>query len=112
MLVYHFMFDPDWDEGCPSCSAVVDGLVGSVPHFEHHDVAFVVVSRTAREARRVQAADGMGPLLGLVAREHLQLRLPHDVGSGGHTVEYNYKDQAQLEADDNAWRDGRANSRA
>ena len=45
MLVYHFMFDPDWDEGCPSCSAVTDGFAGSVPHFEHHDVAFVVVSR-------------------------------------------------------------------
>src|ERR1017187_8240163 len=45
MLVYHFMFDPDWDEGCPSCSAVTDGFAGSVLHFEHHDVAFVVVSR-------------------------------------------------------------------
>ena len=45
MLVYHFMFDPDWDEGCPSCSAVTDGFAGSVPHFEHHDVAFLVVSR-------------------------------------------------------------------
>ena len=45
MLVYHFMFDPDWDEGCPSCSAVTDGFAGSIPHFEHHDVAFVVVSR-------------------------------------------------------------------
>src|ERR1022692_2176584 len=45
MLVYHFMFDPDWNEGCPSCSAVTDGFAGSVPHFEHHDVAFVAVSR-------------------------------------------------------------------
>ena len=31
MLVYHFMFDPDWNEGCPSCSAVTDGFAGSVP---------------------------------------------------------------------------------
>src|ERR687896_2701310 len=45
LLVYHFMFDPDWDEGCPSCSAVADGVVGSIPHLEHHDVAFVMVSR-------------------------------------------------------------------
>ncbi len=29
LLVYHFMFDPDWDEGCPSCSAVTDGFAGS-----------------------------------------------------------------------------------
>ena len=45
LLVYHFMFEPDWDDGCPSCSAVTDGFAGSIPHFEHHDVAFVVVSR-------------------------------------------------------------------
>src|SRR6266567_5204746 len=45
MLVYHFMLGPDWDQGCPSCSAVADGFAGSIPHFEHHDVAFVVVSR-------------------------------------------------------------------
>jgi len=45
LLVYHFMFDPDWNEGCPSCSGVTDGFVGSVPHIVHHDVAFVVVSR-------------------------------------------------------------------
>src|SRR6266511_3386423 len=65
MLVYHFMFGPDWDEGCPSCSAVADGFAGSIPHFEHHDVAFVVVARAARQARRVQAAHGMGLPLGL-----------------------------------------------
>src|ERR1035438_9016443 len=32
LLVYHFMFDPDWNEGCPSCSAVTHGFAGSVPH--------------------------------------------------------------------------------
>src|SRR5436305_6117094 len=33
LLVYHFMFGPDWEEGCPSCSAVADGFTGSIPHF-------------------------------------------------------------------------------
>jgi predicted dithiol-disulfide oxidoreductase (DUF899 family) len=37
MVVYRFMFGPDWDEGCPSCSAVADGFACSIPHFEHHD---------------------------------------------------------------------------
>ena len=79
MLVYHFMFDPDWDEGCPSCSAVTDGFAGSIPHFEHHDVAFVVVSRAPLgKLARLQAADGMGLALGLVGRQQLQLRLPRD----------------------------------
>src|SRR5712692_6669487 len=45
LLVYHFMFGPDYTAGCPSCSAIADGFAGSIPHFEHHDVAFVVMSR-------------------------------------------------------------------
>src|SRR5260370_23409262 len=45
LLIYHFMFGPDYTAGCPSCSAIADGFAGSIPHFEHHDVAFVVVSR-------------------------------------------------------------------
>ena len=45
LITYHFMFGPDWDEGCPSCSSIVDHIdVGRV-HLEHHDVAWVAVSR-------------------------------------------------------------------
>ena len=45
LLVYHFMFGPDFTAGCPSCSAIADGFNGSVVHLEHHDVALVAVSR-------------------------------------------------------------------
>jgi predicted dithiol-disulfide oxidoreductase (DUF899 family) len=45
LLVYHFMFGPDYTAGCPSCSAIADGFNGSVTHLEHHDVAFSAVSR-------------------------------------------------------------------
>src|SRR4051812_38000155 len=45
LLVYHFMFGPDFTGGCPSCSAIADGFNGSVVHLEHHDVALVAVSR-------------------------------------------------------------------
>ena len=45
LLVYHFMFGPDYTAGCPSCSAIADGFNGSVAHLEHHDVAFSAVSR-------------------------------------------------------------------
>jgi predicted dithiol-disulfide oxidoreductase (DUF899 family) len=45
LLVYHFMFGPDFTGGCPSCSAIADGFNGSVVHLEHHDVAMVAVSR-------------------------------------------------------------------
>jgi predicted dithiol-disulfide oxidoreductase (DUF899 family) len=45
LLVYHFMFGPDYAAGCPSCSAIADGFDGSIVHFAHHDVAFYAVSR-------------------------------------------------------------------
>jgi predicted dithiol-disulfide oxidoreductase (DUF899 family) len=45
LLVYHFMFGPDYTAGCPSCSAIADGFSGSVVHLLNHDVAFTAVSR-------------------------------------------------------------------
>lgn len=45
LLVYHFMFGPDFAAGCPSCSAIADGFNGFAVHLRHHDVALVAVSR-------------------------------------------------------------------
>jgi predicted dithiol-disulfide oxidoreductase (DUF899 family) len=45
LLVYHFMYGPDWDEGCPSCSSVADGFDETHLHLQNHDVAFTAVSR-------------------------------------------------------------------
>lgn len=45
LMIYHFMFGPDFTAGCPSCSAVADGFNGFVVHLENHDVAFSAVSR-------------------------------------------------------------------
>src|SRR2546425_11332582 len=45
LLVYHFMFGPEYTAGCPSCSAIADGFDGSVVHLATHDVAFCAVSR-------------------------------------------------------------------
>ena len=45
LLVYHFMFGPDYKAGCPSCSAIADGFNGIAVHLENHDVAFAAVSR-------------------------------------------------------------------
>jgi predicted dithiol-disulfide oxidoreductase (DUF899 family) len=45
LLVYHFMFGPDYKAGCPSCSAIADGFSGSLVHLEHHDVTLTAVSR-------------------------------------------------------------------
>jgi predicted dithiol-disulfide oxidoreductase (DUF899 family) len=45
LIVYHFMFGPEWEQGCPSCSFLSDHIDGSVVHLAHRDVTFVVVSR-------------------------------------------------------------------
>jgi predicted dithiol-disulfide oxidoreductase (DUF899 family) len=45
LLVYHFMFGPDYDAGCPSCSAIADGFNGIAVHLANHDVMLSAVSR-------------------------------------------------------------------
>ena len=45
MIVYHFMFGPDFKAGCPSCSAIADSFNGFWEHLAHHDVMFWAVSR-------------------------------------------------------------------
>jgi predicted dithiol-disulfide oxidoreductase (DUF899 family) len=45
LLIYHFMFGPEYTAGCPSCSAIADGFDGSVVHLANHDVTLCAVSR-------------------------------------------------------------------
>jgi predicted dithiol-disulfide oxidoreductase (DUF899 family) len=45
LVVYHFMFGPDFTAGCPSCTAIADGFNGFAPHLAHHDVMLWAVSR-------------------------------------------------------------------
>ncbi len=45
LLVYHFMFGPDYTAGCPACSAIADGFDGFVVHLANHDVTLSAVSR-------------------------------------------------------------------
>jgi predicted dithiol-disulfide oxidoreductase (DUF899 family) len=49
LLVYHFMFGPEYSAGCPSCSAIADGFNGFVVHLANHDVMLWAVSRAPLE---------------------------------------------------------------
>ena len=49
LIVYHFMFSPEWDEGCPHCSFWADSFNGSSLHLPHRDVSFVAISRAPLE---------------------------------------------------------------
>jgi predicted dithiol-disulfide oxidoreductase (DUF899 family) len=53
LLVYHFMFGPDYTAGCPSCSAIADGFNASAVHLANHDVTLCAVSRAPLE--KIQA---------------------------------------------------------
>jgi len=53
LLVYHFMYGPTYEAGCPTCSSMVDGLDGLLPHLYARDVTLLLVSRAPME--RLQA---------------------------------------------------------
>lgn len=53
LLVYHFMFGPDYEAGCPSCSSIADGFSGIAVHLANHDVMLWAVSRAP--LRKLQA---------------------------------------------------------
>ncbi len=52
LIIYHFMFGPDYKAGCPSCSSIADSFNGVYQHLSNHDVMFWAVSRAPREKLR------------------------------------------------------------
>src|SRR5262245_47194181 len=49
LIIYHFMFDPTWSQGCKSCSFIADHYNGLVVHLAHRDISFVTVSKAPIE---------------------------------------------------------------
>ncbi len=47
LIVYHFMFGPDWEQGCPSCSFLADHIDGAAVHLAHRDTTMAVISRAS-----------------------------------------------------------------
>lgn len=47
LIIYHFMYGPDWEAGCPSCTYLADNFTGSPAHLKQRDVAFSAMSRTS-----------------------------------------------------------------
>src|ERR1041385_426985 len=45
LVIYHFMFDPAWEAGCPHCSHWADSFNGAIVHLNHRDVTMIAVSR-------------------------------------------------------------------
>ena len=106
LLVYHFMLGPDWAEGCPSCSAIADGIDTAYLHLENHDVAFTAVSRAPLEQVRAYR-DRMGWSFPWASSggSDFNYEFHVTIDPSVAPVEYNYRNQAQLEQADVAWRD-------
>ena len=98
LLVYHFMFGPDYAAGCPSCSSIADGFNGVVVHLENHDVAFSAVSRAPlaklrEDKRRMQWTFPWASSLGEPFNFDFNVSLTEQQQRDG-TVEYNYRREA------------------
>jgi predicted dithiol-disulfide oxidoreductase (DUF899 family) len=94
LVVYHFMFGPEWEAGCPSCSFAADHFDGMVVHLAHRDVKFVAVSR-APFAKLAQFEKRMGWRFEWFSShgsafnfDHRVSFTPEEIAQGA--VEYNY----------------------
>lgn len=95
LIVYHFMFGPDWDEGCPSCSFWADNFNGIGVHLAHRDTALVAISRAPVE--RLEAyRQRMGWSFPWFSSLHTdfnqdyQVSFPQEVAQQGEAI-YNYR---------------------
>ena len=83
LIVYHFMFGPEWQEGCPSCSFNMDHTDGALVHLAQREVSFAAVSRAP--ISKIEAfKKRMGWKFPWVSflRNRVQLRLPGLIHSG------------------------------
>lgn len=105
LLVYHFMFGPDYAAGCPSCSAIADGFDGFGVHLAHHDVMLWAVSR-APLARLQAYRRRMGWTFPWASSSGSDFNADFGVGfteqqQRAGAVEYNYRREAAW-----PWREG------
>jgi predicted dithiol-disulfide oxidoreductase (DUF899 family) len=97
LLVYHFMFGPEYEAGCPNCSAIADGFNGFVVHLENHDVALTAVSRAP--LANIQALKRrMGWSFPWVSSHDSDFNFDFDVSvteeqQRAGVVEYNYRER-------------------
>jgi predicted dithiol-disulfide oxidoreductase (DUF899 family) len=97
LLIYHFMFGPDFEAGCPACSAIADGFSGSIVHLENHDVAMTAVSRAPIDAiqayrRRMGWTFPWASSFGSDFNYDFNVSITAEQQRGG-TVEYNFAER-------------------
>lgn len=100
LIVYHFMFDPSWEDGCPSCTAGIDEISdGFLEHLHVRDTSFALVSRAPLEKlERWKAKQGWDlPWYSSSGSDfNVDFGVTVDEAVGADT--YNYRDRAGYEA--------------
>jgi predicted dithiol-disulfide oxidoreductase (DUF899 family) len=94
LIIYHFMFGPEWKEGCPSCSLLADHYDGSIPHLRERDITLAVVSR-APMAKIAEFKKRMGWKFPWVSSYHSAFNYDYHVSfskeqKDSGQMEYNY----------------------
>jgi predicted dithiol-disulfide oxidoreductase (DUF899 family) len=108
LLIYHFMFGPEYGAGCPSCSAIADGFNGFVVHLANHDVALCAVSRASLAKlqtykRRMGWSFPWASSFGSDFNYDFQTSRTEEQQQSG-VVEYNFREvDAGLEGADDSW---------
>jgi predicted dithiol-disulfide oxidoreductase (DUF899 family) len=105
LLVYHFMFGPDYKAGCPSCSAIADGFNGIAIHLANHDVMFWAISR-APLAQLNEYEKRMGWRFPWASSFGSDFNFDFDVSFTEEQqrkgIEYNYRREPPMESPGNA----------
>jgi predicted dithiol-disulfide oxidoreductase (DUF899 family) len=103
-LIYHFMFEPDADEGCVSCSFWIDNL-GHLNHLYARDTSFAVVSRAPLD-KLERYKQRMGWTIPWYSSYGSDFNYEFHVSLDPSVVpvQYNFRDQAQLEQENPSWR--------
>jgi predicted dithiol-disulfide oxidoreductase (DUF899 family) len=105
LIVYHFMFDPDWQKGCGGCTSLVDAI-GSLAPLAERDVSFALVSRAPDEKLEAYRCQHDWPYRWVSS---FGSRFNHDfhvtLDAAVAPPEYNYRgaDDLQIRADDEPW---------
>lgn len=97
LIVYHFMYGPEWEIGCPGCSFWADNFNGIIPHLEQRDVSMVAVSRAPLQSLQAQAR-AFGWTFKWVSSARSDFNFDYGVSFGPEAVErgdatYNYGTQ-------------------
>jgi predicted dithiol-disulfide oxidoreductase (DUF899 family) len=97
LIVYHFMFDPEWDKGCPGCTQLVDA-VGDLSMLNKRDTTFVLVSRAPLpKLQRYQTERGWDLPWYSSHGSDFNYDFHATQDEAVAPIEYNYRDQAEME---------------